>query len=153
MAEAPLVTFEDQDHKRRRLQLHAVDGGLRVNLAAALTNFEAVSFSRQTDGLVLEALPGSEFSSLTFRPEEVVRLEVVQRSAGAVSGSAGALQGRLTGRNDSCPELACGPTASALRHVLIFSSLCCSRCAESACRQDAAGGDGTPRHPCQWSQR
>lgn len=82
MAEPQVVVFEDQMHRRRKLQLHNVDGLLRVNLVTALTNYEAVSFSRVADGLILEKYRDSEFSAQSFRPGEVVSMEAVRRNAG-----------------------------------------------------------------------
>jgi hypothetical protein len=80
MTEPQVVIFEDQAHRRRKLQLHSVDGQLRVNLVTALTNYEAVSFSRVADGLILEKYRDSEFSNQSFRPGEVVSIEAVRRS-------------------------------------------------------------------------
>ncbi len=82
MADPAVVVFEDQLHRRRKLQLHNVDGLLRVNLTTALANYEAVSFSRAADGLILETLNDSEYSAQTFKPGEVVSIEAVRRNTG-----------------------------------------------------------------------
>jgi hypothetical protein len=76
------VVFQDQIGRRRRLQLHMVDEQLRVNLDAALANYDAVSFTRQSDGLVIEPHGSSQWSHIGFHPGEEVHVEAVRRAPG-----------------------------------------------------------------------
>jgi hypothetical protein len=85
MAEPATVEFVDQTQRRRKLQLHDVDGQLRVNLTSALANYEAASFTRLMDGLVLEGYKGSDYSAVAFKAGEEVLVEAVSRNAGGSS--------------------------------------------------------------------
>ena len=85
MAEPATVEFVDQTQRRRKLQLHDVDGQLRVNLTGALANYEAASFTRLADGLVLEGYKGSDYSAVAFKAGEEVLVEAVSRNAGGMS--------------------------------------------------------------------
>jgi hypothetical protein len=85
MAEPATVEFVDQTQRRRKLQLHDVDGQLRVNLTSALANYEAASFTRLADGLVLEGYKGSDYSAVAFKAGEEVLVEAVSRNAGGSS--------------------------------------------------------------------
>lgn len=82
MSELETVIFEDQTQRRRKLQLHEVEGLLRVNLTVALANYDAVSFTRLSDGLVLEHYGASDYSAAAFKPGEEVVVEAVRRSTG-----------------------------------------------------------------------
>jgi GNAT superfamily N-acetyltransferase len=82
MAEPATVEFIDQTQRRRKLQLHDVDGQLRVNLTSALANYGAASFTRLADGLVLEGYKGSDYSAVAFKAGEEVLVEAVSRNAG-----------------------------------------------------------------------
>lgn len=57
-----------------------VDEQLRVNLDAALANYDAVSFTRQSDGLVIEPHGSSQWSHIGFHPGEEVHVEAVRRA-------------------------------------------------------------------------
>lgn len=85
MAEPATIEFVDQTQRRRKLQLHDVDGQLRVNLTSALANYEAASFTRLADGLVLEGYKGSDYSAVAFKAGEEVLVEAVFRNAGGSS--------------------------------------------------------------------
>ena len=85
MGEPATVDFVDQTQRRRKLQLHDVDGQLRVNLTTAQANYGAASFTRMADGLVLEGYKGSDFSAVAFKPGEEVVVEAVPRNAGGAS--------------------------------------------------------------------
>lgn len=76
------VVFQDQTGRRRRLQLHSVDDQLRVNLGVALANYDAVSFTRQSDGLVIEPHGDSQWSHIGFITGEEVHVESVRRAPG-----------------------------------------------------------------------
>jgi hypothetical protein len=82
MGEPATVDFVDQTQRRRKLQLHEIDGQLRVNLVSALANYEAASFTRMADGLVLEGHKGSDYSAVAFKPGEELLVEAVPRHAG-----------------------------------------------------------------------
>lgn len=85
MADPATIEFIDQTQRRRKLQLHDVDGQLRVNLTSALANYEAASFTRLADGLVLEGYKGSDYSAVAFKGGEEVLVEAVSRNAGGSS--------------------------------------------------------------------
>mmetsp|Transcript_15158 Transcript_15158/g.45700 ORF Transcript_15158/g.45700 Transcript_15158/m.45700 type:complete len:314 (-) Transcript_15158:545-1486(-) len=74
------VVFQDQTGRRRRLQLHEVDGQLRVNRDTALANYEAVSFTRQSDGLIIEPHGDSPYTHISFQPGEEVHVEAIKRT-------------------------------------------------------------------------
>lgn len=79
---ADSVVFQDQNSRRRRLQLHLVDDQLRVNLDVALANYDAISFTRQSDGLVIEPHGNSQWSHIGFITGEEVHVESVRRAPG-----------------------------------------------------------------------